>query len=414
MQLLGLVNTLLAADSRTTDRGLRAVRYAVVPLSPFSGLIGWLVHCDTLYTLISEHRADRKVLIDLETRLIHDFAPDYKQCSLMQKVEALDHAMESSDGSDLRRVRPARAAPGLRPRPLTCAALPPAPTRPPAALDAGAVGGGVAQPPYALHEDLGPHEHGRLRARPRGQASVQPHDSPHVREGDSHRLWRLLRGACPYGHARRGSPGGAAVNGWVLPRPQVTMVRDAYPEKVPFRLTRMLVNAMEVGGIDGSFRHTSVSVLSVLRRQRDSVLAMLEAFVHDPLVNWCVALWAPARPKGACSHPHRRAPPPTYSSLVGASCQRLRTSSHTPPPPRRTSLPGPNWLLAGALPTASATLVRTRRAAMRGRRRGRVRTCLWTIHDPSPPPAPLWATSGVTDGRRPARSSASTTSPSPS
>lgn len=35
---------------------------------------------------------------------------------------------------------------------------------------------------------------------------------------------------------------------------EVAMVRDKYPEKVPFRLTRMLQNAMEVGRIEGTFR----------------------------------------------------------------------------------------------------------------------------------------------------------------
>ena len=33
-------------------------------------------------------------------------------------------------------------------------------------------------------------------------------------------------------------------------------------------------------------RHTCESVMRVLRSNRDSVMAMLEAFVHDPLINW--------------------------------------------------------------------------------------------------------------------------------
>jgi FKBP12-rapamycin complex-associated protein len=65
------------------------------------------------------------------------------------------------------------------------------------------------------------------------------------------------------------------------------MQRDKYPERIPFRLTRMLTSAMEVGAIDGHFRATCVGAMAVLRRHKDSVMAMLEAFVHDPLVNWC-------------------------------------------------------------------------------------------------------------------------------
>ena len=36
----------------------------------------------------------------------------------------------------------------------------------------------------------------------------------------------------------------------------------------------------------GNFRLTCEKVMSVLRENRDSLIAMLEAFVYDPLVNW--------------------------------------------------------------------------------------------------------------------------------
>ena len=64
------------------------------------------------------------------------------------------------------------------------------------------------------------------------------------------------------------------------------MERSKFPERVPFRLTRMLVNAMEVSGIKGTYRSTCVNVMRVLRENRDSLNAMLEAFVHDPLIGW--------------------------------------------------------------------------------------------------------------------------------
>ena len=67
---------------------------------------------------------------------------------------------------------------------------------------------------------------------------------------------------------------------------EVAMRRDKFPETVPFRLTRMLVNAMEVSGIEGNFRSTCESTMGVLRHNRHSVMAMLEAFVYDPLINW--------------------------------------------------------------------------------------------------------------------------------
>ena len=41
-------------------------------------------------------------------------------------------------------------------------------------------------------------------------------------------------------------------------RPSLTdscsQLREKFPERVPFRLTRMMVQAMEVSGIEGNFR----------------------------------------------------------------------------------------------------------------------------------------------------------------
>eukprot|EP00057_Strongylocentrotus_purpuratus_P006311 XP_011660785.1 PREDICTED: serine/threonine-protein kinase mTOR-like [Strongylocentrotus purpuratus] len=67
---------------------------------------------------------------------------------------------------------------------------------------------------------------------------------------------------------------------------EVAMTREKFPEKIPFRLTRMLINAMEVTGIDGNYRITCESVMQVLREHKDSIMAVLEAFVYDPLLNW--------------------------------------------------------------------------------------------------------------------------------
>ena len=66
----------------------------------------------------------------------------------------------------------------------------------------------------------------------------------------------------------------------------VAVLREKFPERVPFRLTRMLVNAMEVSGVEGTYRGVCESVLRILRSNSDSVMTMLEAFVHDPLINW--------------------------------------------------------------------------------------------------------------------------------
>ena len=67
---------------------------------------------------------------------------------------------------------------------------------------------------------------------------------------------------------------------------EITAHRSKYPEIIPFRLTRMLTNCMQSGGSEGSYRLTCERVMRVLRDNRDSVMAMLEAFVYDPLISW--------------------------------------------------------------------------------------------------------------------------------
>jgi phosphatidylinositol kinase/protein kinase (PI-3 family) len=80
------------------------------------------------------------------------------------------------------------------------------------------------------------------------------------------------------------------------------MNRDKFPERVPFRLTRMLIRAMEVAGIEGSYRSTCERTMTVLRDSRDSLVAMLEAFVYDPLISWRLADLSPCTSMGVGGH----------------------------------------------------------------------------------------------------------------
>ncbi|KAJ1881421.1 serine/threonine-protein kinase M1, partial [Coemansia sp. S17] len=58
------------------------------------------------------------------------------------------------------------------------------------------------------------------------------------------------------------------------------------PERVPFRLTHNMVDAMGVTGYEGTFRKTCEMTLSLLRENRDGLMSVLESFLHDPLVEW--------------------------------------------------------------------------------------------------------------------------------
>ena len=45
-------------------------RYSVIPLSQNSGLIGWVPHLDTLHTLIRDYQERKKIMLNVEHRLV--------------------------------------------------------------------------------------------------------------------------------------------------------------------------------------------------------------------------------------------------------------------------------------------------------------------------------------------------------
>lgn len=61
------------------------------------------------------------------------------------------------------------------------------------------------------------------------------------------------------------------------------------PETVPFRLTRDMVAAIGVSGVDGIFRHTCERTMSVLRRHKRTIITILEVLLYDPLYAWTLS-----------------------------------------------------------------------------------------------------------------------------
>jgi len=58
------------------------------------------------------------------------------------------------------------------------------------------------------------------------------------------------------------------------------------PERVPFRLTQNMVDAFGVTGYEGVFRKSCEVSLGVLRNNKESLMSVLETFIHDPLCEW--------------------------------------------------------------------------------------------------------------------------------
>ncbi|KAJ2121753.1 phosphatidylinositol kinase- protein kinase tor1 [Coemansia sp. RSA 720] len=231
MQLFGLINSLLSKDSETARRSLAIERFPVVPLSSNSGLIGFYSNSNSLNDIVTENRKAVNQPNRLELNLALQFTPNWVKLTTMQKVESFEYALSNTPGNDLQRAmwyKSSSAEVWLEHR-----------TNYTRSLAVMSIAG------YIL--GLGDRHPSNILIHKRTGKVV------HIDLGDCF---------------------------------EITWHREQFPEKVPFRLTRMLIKPMEVCSTDGIFKHTANHTMRVLRANRESLMAVLEAFVYDPLVSW--------------------------------------------------------------------------------------------------------------------------------
>ena len=231
MQLFRLINTLLSKDSDTKEKNLFIKRFPVVPLSHNTGLIGWISNCDTLNRLIKEYRQINNIELNIEYYLMTKLNEKFDSSLKMAKLEAFKYSLYNTLGIDLYRMlwnNSQNAENWLDGR-----------TNYSRSLAVMSIVG------YIL-----------------GLGDRRP--SNIMLDRVSGKIIHVDFGDCF----------------------EVSMKREKFPEKVPFRLTRMLIKALEIGGIEGTFRITCENVMRVMRENKDSLNVILAAFVHDPLTSF--------------------------------------------------------------------------------------------------------------------------------
>ena len=231
MQLFGLINSLLSKDSDTRKKNLSIKRYPVIPLSHNTGIIGWVSNCDTLHQLIRDYRKRNKVRVNIEHFLMVKFNPKFDSSLKHCKLEVFKHALNHTLGIDIYKVlwnKSQNAEDWLERR-----------TNYSRSMAVMSIVG------YIL--GLGDR-----------------HPSNIMLDRMSGKVIHIDFGDCF----------------------EVAMKREKFPEKVPFRLTRMLIKALEIGGIEGGYRITCENVMRVVREHKDSLNVILAAFVHDPLISF--------------------------------------------------------------------------------------------------------------------------------
>ena len=231
MQLFDLVNIILANDKETYKKNLLIHSYPVFPLSHNTGIIGWVPNCDTIFTLLREERFESKLVLYAEYKGVLEAYPKYETGNFLSKVEAFKDGLVATEGRELNTV--------IWKRSKNCETWLNRRTNYSRSLAVMSIVG------YIL--GLGDrHPNNLMMSRKTGKII-------HIDFGDCF---------------------------------EVTMKRKNFPEKVPFRLTRLLIKALEVSGIEGTFRLICVKVMELLRNNKDSLLAILSSFIHDPLISF--------------------------------------------------------------------------------------------------------------------------------
>ena len=231
MQLFDLVNTILAKDNNTYKQKLFINTYAVFPLSHNAGIIGWVPNCDTLHKLIKDQRTISNTIPSVENRKVYKLYPRFETGNFLSKVEVFKEALNETHGTELNTV--------IWKKSKNCETWLNRRTNYSRSLAVMSIVG------YIL--GLGDrHPSNLMMSRKNGKII-------HIDFGDCF---------------------------------EVAMKRDKFPEKVPFRLTRMLIKALEVSGIDGTFRLICIKIMQLLRDNKDSLLAILGSFIHDPLISF--------------------------------------------------------------------------------------------------------------------------------
>lgn len=93
------------------------------------------------------------------------------------------------------------------------------------------------------------------------------------------------------------------------------------PERVPFRLTQNMMDALGPSGTEGVFRKACETSIRLLRNNIDTMMTVLEAFTHDPAVDMVSSVHRRKQPN---FKPGVMIPPRNQKEIMERIVKRLR------------------------------------------------------------------------------------------
>ncbi|XP_047026629.1 serine/threonine-protein kinase SMG1 [Helicoverpa zea] len=252
MQLLSITNTMMARDSENNDnQTYRARHYSVIPLGPRSGLISWVDNVTPLFALYKRWQNREAAILSARTnKTVNVLRPSelfYNKLNpLLKEAGISTENRKEWPVSILKQVLQELSAETPRDllwRELWCSSV-------------------------------SPEQWWQMTRRYSYSVAVMSTIGYIIGLGDRHLdnvLVDLTSGEVVHIDYNVCFEKGKTLR---------------VPEKVPFRMTPNLVTALGVTGVEGIFRLACEHVLRTMRRGRETLLTLLEAFVYDPLVEW--------------------------------------------------------------------------------------------------------------------------------
>lgn len=227
MQYMKLVNIFVNRDSELSNNNATLREYEIVPLSPQVGLIQWVEGSDTIHRLIEEFRKIHSIDPFVEKHSMELLTiSDVDSLRPIQRLETLQIVAQVTSDADLRTILWIRSP--------------------------------SSQDWLARHIHL------------QRSAAVNSIVGYTIGLGDRHASNIMIdRLTGDMIHIDFGDCF------------EVNFERILYSERIPFRLSRMLVAAFGLAGVDGEFRKTAEKVMRLIRDNANSFASVLELFLLE-------------------------------------------------------------------------------------------------------------------------------------
>ena len=231
MQIFSFINNLVENSNLIMKSQLRLITYKVTPITEKIGLIGWIKNSPTLYKSIRNYRVRKGIDLNFELNSAKQkFGfKRFNELPLEEKVEAYKYGVNTNPVNDLAKLILSYSIDStqwLQKRTFYTASL--------------AISSMVG---YIL--GLGNRNLQNIMIKTK---------------------------TCELVH-----------NGFDSCF-DITRNRLKYSETVPFRLTKMFINALEATKIEGTFRSCCENIMKLMRHNREQILGLLHAIVFNPFI----------------------------------------------------------------------------------------------------------------------------------